>query len=375
MRVAAGGIVSAGQRGTARQSCAFPQICVLPTGRWVCGFRAAPTKASTGEQHALITWSDDGGTTWSHPIEPFSPPTIWGRSGQFRGIALTPLGGQTMLGTLLWVDASDPSLPYFNEETEGLLDSRIFFARSPDGGATWSEPELMDTRPFCVPTPTTGPGLVLKNGDLACQFETNKHYDDRSVWRHMSVLMYSGDNGRTWPEHSIVSHDPANRLFYWDQRPAVLPDGRILDLFWTFDRQAAAYLNIHARESTDNGRTWSAIWDTGVPGQPAPPVPLPDGRLGMVYVDRTGAPLIKMRASHDGGRTWPKESEIVIFEGTLASQTWNKQTMQDAWAEMGRFSVGLPTTAVLPDQDILVVYYAGPQTDLTDIRWARITSR
>jgi hypothetical protein len=95
----------------------------------------------------------------------------------------------------------------------------------------------------------------------------------------------------------------------------------------------------------------------------------------MVYVDRTGAPLIKMRASHDGGRTWLNDSEIVIFEATLASQTWNKETMQDAWAEMGRFSVGLPTTAVLPDQDILVVYYAGPQTDLTDIRWARITSR
>jgi len=46
--------------------------------------------------------------------------------------------------------------------------------------------------------------------------------------------------------------------------------------------------------------------------------------------------------------------------------------MQDAWAEMGAFSIGLPATAPLPNGDVLVVYYAGPLTDLTDVRWARV---
>jgi hypothetical protein len=92
----------------------------------------------------------------------------------------------------------------------------------------------------------------------------------------------------------------------------------------------------------------------------------------MVYVDRSGAPMIKMRTSRDGGRTWPDDSEIVLEQPRLASQTWAKKSMQDAWAEMGRFSLGLPATARIPNGDVLVVYYAGPSTDQTDIQWVRL---
>ena len=89
-------------------------------------------------------------------------------------------------------------------------------------------------------------------------------------------------------------------------------------------------------------------------------------------MDRTGAPVIKLRVSEDGGRTWPDETEIVLYGGEGGSQTWNKGAMQDAWAEMGKFSVGLPATALLGNGDLLVVYYAGPETDQTDIRWVRV---
>jgi hypothetical protein len=184
--------------------------------------------------------------------------------------------------------------------------------------------------------------------------------------------MYSKDGGRSWPEHTLVTSDPENRIFYWDQRPSVLPDGRILDLFWTFDRERAVYRNIHARESRDHGRTSSQIWDTGVPGQPAPPVPLTDGTIGLVYVDRSGAPQIRMRASKDGGRTWPEESQIVLAQPALATQTREKHTMQDAWAEMADFSLGLPATALARNGDAVVVYYAGPSTDQTDVKWIRV---
>jgi len=56
----------------------------------------------------------------------------------------------------------------------------------------------------------------------------------------------------------------------------------------------------------------------------------------------------------------------------MRSQTRTKRAMPDAWSEMGAFSMGLPATAPLPGGDILIVYYAGPRTDLTDIRWARL---
>ena len=361
-----------GVKNTDHQSCAFPGICVLPNGRWICSCRAAPAKKGTVGQHVLLSWSDDDGQSWCKPFNPFMPPHVADKPGLFRGAYLTAMGEHRVLATLSWVDHSDPSLPFFNEETEGLLDTRIFFAKSEDDGETWSEPEIMDTSPFHVPTPFTGPVLRLSNGDSACQFELNKHYYDPSVWQHSSVLMFSKDEGKTWVGHAITSNDPENRIFYWDQRPGVLANGRIMDLFWTYDNQATVYLSIHARESLDNGHTWSELWDTGVPGQPAPPVSLLDGRIAMVYVDRTGPPVIKMRISSDRGHTWPDNTEIVLHQTSPGSQTWKKKSMQDAWAEMGKFSMGLPTTTLLENGDILVVYYSGPHTDQTDIKWVRI---
>ena len=370
LKIVGKGTVVRSEPGTDRQSCAFPQVAVLPTGRWLVSWRAAATKGGNAGQFVAFSLSDDEGRLWSAPAAPFVPPPVDGRPGRFRVLGFTSLGGSRVFATLLWVDHSDPTLPYFNEQTEGLLDSRILFAESADGGRTWSAPTLLDTSPFNVPTPITGPVLRLPDGELICQFETNKPYFDTARWVHSSVMIFSRDGGRTWPRHSIVTRHPT--VFYWDQRPQVLAGGRIFDLFWTYDNHAAHYLNIHARESRDAGRTWSELWDTGVPGQPAPAVELPDGRLLMVYVDRTTAPAIRARFSRDGGRTWPADTQFSIYESQLPTQTRNKAAMTDAWSEMGKFSVGLPATAALPGGDVLVVYYAGPETDRTDVEWARV---
>jgi len=370
LRIADHGVVFSGEPGGDSQSAAFPIPCVLPSGRWLCSFRAAPAKQASRGQKAMLTWSDDFGRTWSEPVQPFQPQTVGGRPGLMRFAPLSSLGDDRLIAAVNWVDYSDPEAPYFNEETEGLLDTRIFLSYSPDGGQTWSPPRLMDTAPFNVPTPLTGSILPLPNGELACQFELNKHYDDARPWKHASVMVFSADGGRTWPRHSIVAHDPSRRVFYWDQRPSVLPDGRIIDVFWTFDRKTASYLNIHSCESRDSGRTWSALRDVGVPGQPGPVFPLRDGTLAMPCVDRTGAPLISVRQSVDGGRSWPPEDALVLHKSSGTSQTVAKSTMQDAWSEMYAFSVGLPSSAALPGGGALVVYYAGPHTDATSIHWA-----
>ena len=366
------GVVVRSAPGTERQSCAFPSICVLPGGRWLCGFRSAPTKGGMAGQQGQLCWSDDEGRTWSEPFAPFTPPVLDGRPGLFRAVYCTALGERQVIALIYWVDHSDPSRPFFNEATEGLLDSRLFLSRSADEGGTWSDLELLDTTPYNVPTPPTGPVLVLQDGRWALQFELNKPYDDPEPWLHASVLMFSQDGGRTWPEHLRVSDDPSNRVFYWDQRPGVLSDGTVLDLFWTYDTQAGEYLNIHARRSRDHGRVWSEMRDTGVPGQPAQPVTLPDGRILMVRVDRSGAPLIKARLSVDDGLTWPETTEATLCYPRTGKQTVENTTMQQAWEEMTNFSLGLPAVAALPGGDGLVVYYTGPEPDHTDIEWVRI---
>jgi hypothetical protein len=103
---------------------------------------------------------------------------------------------------------------------------------------------------------------------------------------HSSVLMFQTTAASRGRASIRASNDP-EIASSTGSKAGLLADGTVLDAFWTYDNSAATYLNIHARQSTDNGRTWSELWDTGVPRQPAPPVSLPDGSIAMVYVDRT----------------------------------------------------------------------------------------
>lgn len=372
MKIIDRGVVVAGRENTEDSSSMFPCICVLPSRRWVCGFRSAPKKTEMKGQKSCITYSDDEGKTWSEPIAPFPPVTVNGKPGIFRKVYVTALGENSVLAHPCWVDHTDPDVPFFNPKTEGLLDSKNFFSISGDGGKTWSEPKLIDLSPFEVPCPSTGPILVLQNNEWICPFETNKHYNDSSPTKHFAVFKFSKDNGKTWNEHSVTAHDTSNRIFYWDQRQGVSKEGTILNVLWTYDTKKAIYLNIHSSESKDNGRTWSEIRDTGVPGQPSPPVFLADGRVFLAYVDRTSIPVIKARISGDGGRTFPENTEILIHKREMDSQTESKKKTGDAWAEMGKFSLGLPATSSMKNGDVVVLYYTGPYADLTDIEWARI---
>ncbi len=371
VRLVSQGVAFMGEAGSPTSSACFASCHVTASGRWLVALRVAPRKTDTRPERILITWSDDEGSSWAPPAAPFSAPVHNDRQGTFRLANLGDLGNGVVGASLLWVDDSNPALPFFNETTEGLLLCRPFLAISRDDGASWEGPRYLDPAPFSMPTPITGPVLVNRAGEWLLQFETQKPYDDAAPWIQSAVMMRSTDGGRTWPACTRVAHDPSGRLFHWDMRARVLPDGRILATFWMFDRESAAYRNIHIAESRDGGHTWSPPWDSGLPGQPAAITQLNGGELALVHVDRESLPCIKMRLSSDGGRSWPEESEFVIARAEITQQG-AKGSMQDAWTEMQSFSLGLPQTSPLPDGDLLVTWYQGQTTDHTAIHWARL---
>ena len=370
------GIVTASVPNTACQSQCFPFICILRDGTWLCSFRSGPLKTGSAQQ-PMLTRSTDEGRTWSPPTAPFVAPSRDGAAGVpgvLHSAAVTPLADGRLIAVVCWVDFSDPSLPWYNAETEGLLDTRVMLSSSEDAGQTWSQLQWVDVGPFATtPAPCTGAMLVMPDGRWACQFETNKTYDDMGPWKQAAVMTFSADQGRTWPDQVVVLQDPEHHVYYWDQRPTVLADGTVLNLFWVYDPQSASYRNIHAACSTDSGRTWSPPWDTHVPGQPGPVAPLPDGRLAMVHVDRSGPCTISARVSDDGGSTWPDATRLVLYRPTSYADDINTQgDTSEAWAHMDAFAFGLPDTAVTGDGDVLVVHYAGPHADRTDIHWVRL---
>jgi Neuraminidase (sialidase) len=372
MRIIDRGIAIKGEQGTDYQSCLFPGFCVLPSGRWIVTCRAAPARNINWNQRVFLSYSDDEGKTWSKPFSPFKPKILNGKIGVFRGAYLTYLDNNEIFATLHWIDYSDPDLPAFNEKTEGVLDCFIFTSRSYDNGLTWSDPEFVDTSIFKWPAPITGPALYPGSDCIIIQFELNKPYYDTSQWTHASILFFSYDRGKTWPEYFLVGKDRENKIFYWDQRPGVLNDGTILDMFWTYNNKTCSYLNIHARCSRDRGKTWSEIWDTGISGQPGHPVSISGNRIVMPFIQRDRFPVIKIRTSSDGGKTWQKNSEMVIYSNEEKFRHSEKKTMADTWAEFNKFSVGWPITAKVNDTDIIVAFYNGVNPDSTNIEWARI---
>lgn len=350
--------------------CCFASSCVLPGGRWLVAYRDAVDKESK-QQHCMLRWSDDQGRTWSSPIEPFAKTDyVPDRIGSPRSVALTRMGGTRVLATLAWLDTSNPARAFFDHESEALEDMLLLWSVSENGGATWSRPQLIDTGEYATfSTPSTGPTLISPAGDWICHFELNKRYGQSGDWRHLPVVTFSRDQGRTWSGATPCACAPDNRIYYWDQRPAFIGGKTILNPFWTFDRTTGQYLSIHASISRDAGRTWSPPFDTGIPGQPANPVRLPDGRIVLVHVNREGLPDLRYRVSDDNGQTWPAATECVIASAKPVRSTTTRANASDAWNEMVAFNFGLPAAAGLGDGRILVTYYAAQASDKPDIAW------
>ncbi len=371
MKIVDRGFITKPPHNKAFNSNTFPCIEKLPSGRWLAAFKASERKSDCPFQHAVLTWSDDEGRTWDPAFEPVKLPDIDGTPGQSRIAYFLSLGGKRVLMLLNWVDSSDTSKPYYDPAEESLKDTRIFCAFSEDEGESWSAPRLMDTAPIHAPTPLTGAPFMLGDGTIACQFEINKAPGDPSKWVHRSALIFSRDGGESWGDVSIVTDVPD--MYYWDQRPNVLSDGKtVVDFFWTLDGAKGEYVNIHARESADGGRTWGSLWDTGIYGQPGQPADLRDGRLAFIEIDRTGSPVITVRTSLDHGHTFGES--LTVYDSSLSKQDSRQISMNDAWDEMARFSVGHPTLLYLGGGTLLAYYYAGDHCDDTRIEFVRIAA-
>jgi hypothetical protein len=219
------------------------------------------------------------------------------------------------------------------------------------------------------PASLTNPIMRLGDGSLAMSIETNKQYDDRSPWKQRVVFFHSRDEGQSWQGPTIVGFDPTGRIFNWDQRCAVAPNGRIGAFCWTYDTQTTRYLNVHRRISDDHGQSWSPPEDLGFADQAAHPAVLADGRVVLPWVDRFGTHSIRARVAAEMAAPFDAESEVVIYtHGEAAEQGDDTGALL---AEMGLWSFGLPYAEALPDDSALVMYYAGNATQM-DIRWARL---
>jgi hypothetical protein len=319
--------------------------------------------------------SADEGQSWATAFAGFGDmaPGDSRARGRIRCMALTA-SGNSLLGSLCWIDRSDPARPMFNPVTEGILPTQVMFVASTDCGRSWSGAREVPLLPH-TGNAITGPILPLADGRLALPYEAWKDYHDPAPGVHHASLRISADGGSTWPELAIVAHDPGGAILYWDQRLTVEPEtGRLLAMFWTHDRQAGQDLAIHIAAGSPDGAGWTAPVSTGIAGQICAPLALGGGRAFAAYVHRHDPPGLRAILSADFGQTWTAADELIFYEkarGGTESGMAGQRDFADYWADMSIWTFGHPAPLLLPNGNVMVAYYAGDASAM-GIYWVRI---
>jgi hypothetical protein len=258
----------------------------------------------------FVRRSLDGGKTWeaqdyaivAHATEPGIPfddkPYI------VADTTSGPFAGNLYVGWTRWE----------------LADSRLLFARSTDGGKTWSSPIELDDHPG-LPRDDNGAlegfaGAVAPDGTLHVVWSNGNHI----------VFTSSRDGGRSFdPARNIVPTAPA--MFHLqslsrgngfpeiaiDPRPTA--SGARLYVAWSDYRNGD--VDVFCSTSQDQGRTWSpamrvnsdALHDGADQFFQWLAVDPTDGAVYLIFYDRRNDPqnrkqIVVLARSTDGGRTF-----------------------------------------------------------------------
>jgi len=357
-----------------RRSCAFTTITLLQDGTALASGRWGSDRDSL-DGHECVFASRDQGRTWELRWDGYGRGA-WedGTPGEVKGLAIAETAPGQLWATGLWVNRSDPALPFVNPQTQGLLPMRVFHTLSADGGHTWGPRQRMDTAPHPGASPVSSGVLRLPGGALAQPYEHWKEYGDPGSARPAAYLRLSRDEGATWPEYLGVATHPENLLYYWDQRLAAHPEtGALVAMFWTHDPQARADRDVYIAWGTAQGRQWSAPMGTGLPGQHCQPLPLGGGRLLALYARRGHPPGIAASVSADFGRNWDRRRDLMVYDSAAGAEpgVGRPRSQAELWGDMEAWRFGHPRGVLLPDGEVLAVFYAGDD-QVKSARWARL---
>ncbi|SDN67662.1 sialidase family protein [Allokutzneria albata] len=297
----------------------IPAIIKARDGALLAFAEARKASASdTGDIDLVVKRSVNGGKTWGKlQVVGDNGPNTFGNPAPVV---------DRRTGRIVLLSTHNAGHVHESEIRKGTVkpeeSRRVFVQHSDDNGRTWSK--ARDITPQTKQTDwrwyATGPGhaISLRSGRLVVPANHSsappsgssdlgtepKYYD--------AHLLYSDDGGRNWHIGAKdINHDGV--VNGNESTAAELPDGRVYvntrDQHGTSDgSRAVAYSN-------DGGRSFTA------PFTPAPALvaPVVQGsvlqvRKGPLLFSAPGNPTARekmtVRASTDGGKTWPKSVEI-----------------------------------------------------------------
>lgn len=212
-------------------------------------------------------------------------------------------------GTLhaVWSVYERSSAPY--PATQMLIGLK--YARSADGGATWSAPVDLASTSFMYSTYRGARILAGENGRLHVTYYYLNYYGYSTV-----NYMRSDDNGQTWTTNWLQSG-----CFPWFISPALDEEGNVFTAWerWKCNNSTLPS-TVFVSRSLDNGTTWSGALGVSPGGviqvgyQLSPSLAADgSGGLHLVYENPAdayspGYGLSRYAVSRDHGQTWTSQT-------------------------------------------------------------------
>lgn len=340
----------------------FPSLTRLSDGSFICCFLLGKTKTDADAVIKLFRSTDEC-RTWREVPSPAAHEWADGQLYGYMMCHVTEIRPGHLIAVYLRIKRTNPGDPLFHPRTDGIQYCEVRTSKSTDNGLSWSFPKTIDYHLPDMIVP--GKCIVLEDGVLGIPCEVWKEWDLGFREGPSSRLIFSSDDGETWPDASIMAADEMKECIYGDPRITVLPDGRLVTLFWKYSLKDGKDMPVHRVESTDNGVSWGKPYDTGFISQIASPVSLGSNLMICVYQRRFGNPSLRAILSYDHGLTLDKRTDIAVYESGKGTDDTNPFTGYTG------YTFGYSSVIKLSNREVMAVYWCGDREG-TSIRISRL---
>jgi hypothetical protein len=261
--------------------------------------------------------------------------------------------------------------------------------------------------PQAIQPPLVGPSfeichsiLELPDGRWLAPMGTWKGWNGEAPNGMKAIALVSRDQGRTWPEYLDVMDEWREKVIHFEQSMTRLPDGRLLAVAWAYHepsgksrptpcaisgkqfeaasvrsrRPEEAELPIEGRPTNPPphvvGYTvetnFSPPRPTGLRGQTAKIICLPDGRILCLY-RRDDKPGLWANLSRIEGDEWINLAETSLWQGARSGMTGQASGAD----ELGGLKFGFLQMVLLPNGEVFAVFWCCEDC-INNIRWLRI---